>query len=159
MVKSVGLALCVMSLAMGLKAEQIEISSKSFYANESELKSEFIGNVVVKRANDELSADKTVIYFNKKREPLKYEAIGSAKFTATLKGKKYAGGAKKLIYDANKQIYTLLGDAHLKELDGDKNVYGERIVINQKDGTYNVESSNQKQPVRFIFNVKDRGEN
>nr|WP_260173429.1 lipopolysaccharide transport periplasmic protein LptA [Campylobacter sp. 19-13652] len=139
-----------------LKAEQIEISSKSFYANEAQLKSEFNGDVLVKRANDELRANKAIVYFDKKRQPLRYEAIGNAKFKAILKGKRYSGSGDKLVYDAINETYTIIGNGHLKELDGDKNVYGQKIVINQKNGTYNVEGGDTTQPVRFIFNVQDK---
>lgn len=138
------------------KAEQIEISSKSFYANEAELKSEFIGDVLVKRGEDELSANKAIVYFDKKRQPLRYEAIGDAKFKALLKGKKYSGSGDKLVYDALNETYTIIGNGHLKELDSDKNVYGQKIVVNQKNGTYNVQGGNSSEPVRFIFNVQDK---
>lgn len=155
-----GLALKIIAGLFGvclfLQAEQIEISSKSFYASESELKSEFIGDVLVKRGEDELSANKAIVYFDKNREPLRYEALGSAKFKAFLKGKRYSGSGDKLIYDVLRQTYTIIGNAHLKELDGDKNVYGQKILVNQKNGTYNVEGGDEKQPVRFIFNVQDK---
>lgn len=136
-------------------AQQIEISSKQFYANENELKSEFYGNVVVKSGSDELRSDKAIVFFSKKREPLRYEAIGNAKFKASIKDKKYSGSGDKLIYDVDKQTYIIVGNAHLKEDESQKNVYGDKITIDQKNGTYSVGSSEAK-PVRFIFNIEDK---
>ena len=96
-------------------ALQIEISSKQFYANENELKSEFYGDVVVKSGTDELRSDRAVVFFSKKREPIRYEAIGNAKFKASIKEKKYSGSGDKLVYDVAKQTYIITGNAHLKE--------------------------------------------
>lgn len=151
MVRAVVFAL---ALVAGVFASQIEISSNSFYANENERIGEFTGNVRVRRGSDELMADKAVVYFNASRQPLKYIASGNASFRANIKGKRYSGSGNELIYDAKAGTYTIVGKAHIREIDSDKNVYGERIVIDQKSGTYSVGSGENK-PVRFIFNVKD----
>lgn len=136
-------------------AEQVEIKADNFYANENELKSEFDGNVVVKRNNDELIANKAIVYFDKQRKPLKYVAIGNVKFKAIVDTRHYEGSGEKLVYDVKANTYTVDGKAHLKEHQSNKNVYGQKITINQKDGTYNV-SGGSNTPVRFTFNIEEK---
>jgi lipopolysaccharide transport periplasmic protein lptA len=43
----------------------------------------------------------------------------------------------------------------LHEIETDKKVYGEKIMVNQNSGTYNV-NSGKKEPVKFIFQVEDK---
>ena len=63
-----------------LNAEQVEITSNDFFADENKQTSEFIGNVNIKKGSfDELKADKVVVYFDKKRQPIKYVATGNAR--------------------------------------------------------------------------------
>ena len=60
-----------------------------------------------------------------------------------------------LIYEPKTQIYTLKGNAFLHEIDSDKKVFGDEIIVDQLNGIYNVKSKN-KEPVKFIFQVDEK---
>ncbi|MCD8213027.1 MAG: lipopolysaccharide transport periplasmic protein LptA [Campylobacter sp.] len=141
---------------MALYAEQVEITSNDFFADENKQISEFNGNVHVKKgAYDELLANKVVVHFDAKRQPVKYVATGNARAKIAMKDKHYDGKGDTLTYEPAKQTYTVTGNGHLHEVESDKNVYGEKIVINQSNGTYNV-NSDDKKPVKFIFQIEDK---
>ncbi|AQW86458.1 putative lipooligosaccharide transport system, periplasmic component (LptA family) [Campylobacter pinnipediorum subsp. caledonicus] len=138
-----------------LKAQQIEITSDSFFADEKKQISEFFGNVKIKKGNyDELKAEKVVVNFNNARQPIKYTATNNVYFKVMIHDKTYEGNGNLLTYEPQQEIYTIAGKAHLREIQTDKNVYGQQIIVNQKTGVYNVVSSEQ-QPVKFIFQVKE----
>lgn len=147
------LAFVLLNLA---HAEQVEITSDNFFADEGKQISEFTGNVHIKKgAYDELHANKVIVHFDTKRQPTKYIATGNAKFKVMMKEKHYDGKGDTLTYEPAKQLYTVSGNGHLHEVETDKNVYGERIVVDQIAGTYNV-NSGEKKPVKFIFQIEDK---
>ena len=137
--KKIALAL-IFGLNLGLFAEQVEITSDSFFADEGKQISNFTGNVRIKKgAYDELNADKVVVHFDAKRQPLKYVATGNANFKVALKDKHYDGKGDVLTYEPKSATYTITG----------------KIVVNQNEGTYSV-NSGEKKPVKFIFQVEDK---
>ncbi len=137
------------------KTENVEITSKNFEANEAKMISNFSGNVVVTKGYDAIHANKLTIYFDKKKNPIKYIATGNTKFKLMLNKKHYAGYANKIIYNPIKEIYHFIGNVFLQDVDSDKKIYGEDIKIDQKNGKYSVNSDGRK-PVKFIFKVKDK---
>ncbi len=136
------------------KTQNVEITSKSFEADELKQVSKFIGNVKVIKEYDVITSDKLIVNFDKKKNPIKYIAMGNAKFKLILNKKHYAGKANKIIYDPIKKIYHFIGNAFLQDLDSSKKIYGDNISIDQLNGKYNVKSDGNK-PVKFIFKVKD----
>lgn len=137
-------------------ANQVEVSADSFYADEKVGLGELVGNVTIKKGkSDTLSANRVKIYFDKNRKPQKYEAVNEAKFSILLDGKKYNGSGDLLTYEPKGQIYTLKGSAFLHEIDSDKKIFGDEIIVDQLKGIYNVKSKDKK-PVKFIFQVEDR---
>ena len=139
-----------------LNAEQVEITSNDFFADENKQISEFVGNVNIKKGSyDELKANKVVVHFDKKRQPVKYVATGNPRAKIFMKDKHYDGKGDTLTYEPAKQTYTVTGNGYLHEVETDKNVYGDGIVVNQKDGTYSV-NSDEKKPVKFIFQIEDK---
>ncbi|MCR4941647.1 MAG: lipopolysaccharide transport periplasmic protein LptA [Campylobacter sp.] len=154
--RKIGLILCL-AFAFA-NAEQVEIQADSFFADENKQISEFIGNVNIKKGEyDNLTANKVTVHFDKKRQPTKYVATGNAKFKIFMKEKHYDGSGGVLTYEPATQIYTLTQNGHLHEIDTDKHVYGDKIVVNQAKGLYNVNSDPNK-PVKFIFQVEDKQE-
>lgn len=134
-----------------LNAEQIEINANSFEADENALTGDLDGNVIIKNgAYDTLWANHAKVFFDKQKKPLKYVATGNTHFKVLLKDKKYNGSGAELTYEPNGEIYTLSGSAFLHEEETDKKLYGAKIVINKKKGTYSVYSDKQK-PVKFTF--------
>ncbi|AGZ82023.1 LPS ABC transporter substrate-binding protein LptA [Campylobacter fetus] len=152
--RKVVLILCFFTI--GLNAEQVEVTADNFFADEKSLTSDLKGNVIIKKGSyDTLTSNSVKIYFDAKRQPIKYVATGNAKFKAVLNKKNYNGSGDILIYEPLKKTYTLSGDAYLHEEQTDKKVYGDEIVVNQGNGTYKV-SSKDKKPVKLIFQVEDK---
>jgi lipopolysaccharide export system protein LptA len=144
-----------LSLVTFLSAETVEIIADKFFADEKKQISEFIGHVVVTKSKDKLVADKVVIIFDKKRQPLKYTASGNAKIDMTMNDKVYFGSADTMIYDPLKNQYTLIKNAFLHEKITNKKVYGDKIFVDQISGRYEVQSDGKK-PVKFIFKVDEK---
>lgn len=139
-----------------VSANQVEVSADSFYADEKAGLGELVGNVLIKKGkSDTLTANRVKIYFDKNRKPQKYEAISDAKFSILLDGKKYNGSGDLLTYEPKGQIYTLKGSAFLHEVDSDKKIFGDEIIVDQLKGVYSVKSKDKK-PVKFIFQVEDK---
>lgn len=136
-------------------ATNIEVTADKFTADENKLTGKFIGNVKVKKEDGKLLANEIQIWFNKKRQPIKYEAKGKPNFTIKINEKTYFGKGKTLIFEPNESKYSILGEAFLHEIDTDKKVYGENIIINQEKGSYKVDGE-AKKPVKFIFKLDDK---
>lgn len=138
-----------------LSAEEVQVVADKFFADEKQQITVFSGNVVVTKGQDKLVANKVIIDFDKKKQPLKYTAIGNAQINMVLNDKNYFGKASTMIYDPIKSQYTLLDKAFLHEKVTDKKVYGDRIWVDQISGRYEVDSSGSK-PVKFIFKVEEK---
>lgn len=138
-----------------LFAQEVNILAEKFSANELSLKAQFDKNVTVTKGDDVLKTDKLLILFNKKKEPVKYEATGNASIRVFLKGKEYFGRGDLLIYEPQLDTYTINGNAFLEDRTTKKKIYGDSIKIDQKKGEYNVGGKENK-PVKFTFEVKDK---
>lgn len=149
------LLLTLLVAATLLNAEKVEVVADKFFADENKQITVFSGNVIVTKSKDKLVANKVVINFDKKRQPLKYTASGNAKIDMSMNDKKYFGSAETMIYDPIKNQYTLLKKAFLHEKITDKKVYGDRIWVDQTTGRYEVDSDGGK-PVKFIFEVEEK---
>jgi len=142
-------------LASFLFAAEVEITSNKFFADEKAQRAEFTGNVVIVKQKDILKADKVLVDFNNKNEPIKYTAIGNVNADLTINEKRYKAKGTNFIYDPNKSIYSLWGDAFIHELDSDKKIYGEKIDVDQLTGTYRVDGKGNT-PVKVIFKVEEK---
>lgn len=135
-------------------AENVEVTAEKFFADEKKKVSIFEGKVNVKKGSDTLNAQKVVIEFDDKKQPLRYIATGDAKVNMKMSGKKYYGEAEKMTYEPTKNLYTLEKKAFLHELETDKKVYGDYIRADQNSGQYEVDGKG-KAPVKFIFKLED----
>ncbi len=136
-------------------ATEVKIVSQKFTASEVSSRAKFSGNVVVTKQKDVLKSDELIVFFNKKRKPTKYEAVGKASANVFLRGKEYFAKGKKLIYEPKSGTYTIKGNAVFIDKTTNKKVYGEIIRVNQKDGKYEVDGKNNE-PVKFIFEIDDK---
>ena len=73
------LIITMLSLVAVLNAETVEVVADKFFADEVKQVTEFTGHVIVTKAKDKLVANKVVINFDEKRQPLKYIATGNVK--------------------------------------------------------------------------------
>lgn len=149
------LLLTMVASVLLLNAASVEVVADKFFADEKLKITVFTGNVTVTKESDKLVANKVVIDFDDKKQPLKYTATGSAKINMTIEDKKYFASSDTMIYDPIKSQYTLIKNAFLHEIITDKKVYGDRIWVDQLTGRYEVDSDGKK-PVKFIFQVEEK---
>ncbi|WP_281951067.1 lipopolysaccharide transport periplasmic protein LptA [Nitrosophilus kaiyonis] len=149
------IALLMILFLMSALAEDIEITSKNFEADEKKLISIFTKDVHIKKGKDKIDAQKVIVYFDKKRKPVKYEAIKNVKFFIVLDNNKtYEGKAQKIIYLPNSKEYIFEKDVFIVQMPDQRKIYGEKIVVNKSSGKAKVEGSETK-PVKFIFKVEE----
>lgn len=155
MVKTMKFFILLTCLVLGAKAKQIEVEALKFYSDENSGKSILSGNVVIKQNQDILNSEEVVIFTDKNRKPIRYEASKNAHFSIVLKGKSYKGSGDKFIYNTIEDVYTIEGNAFIHEIQSDKKLYGDKIIVDRKNNIYRVESNKQK-PARFVFDMEEK---
>jgi lipopolysaccharide export system protein LptA len=133
---------------------EVKLTSDRAVADEANLKISFIGNVVITKEEDKLKADTVTVIFNKQQDPLKYEAAGNISIDIVMNKKRYHANGDNLLYDVLLNRYTLTKNAFLEEVDTNRKIYGDTIVVDQNNGTYTVDGS--AEPVKFIFQIDDK---
>jgi len=142
-----------------LNSEELKIISNSFEGNEKTGISIFFGNVHISKGVDEMNASKVTIYTDEDRAPYKYIAEGDVSFFITAEnGSTYEGNARRAVFLPNKGEYRFSKEVHLKQLNERKQIDGDEVIVNIKDGTATAKGA-EKEPVIMIFNLKDRKEN
>lgn len=142
-------------LPIFLFAENIEITSKNFEADEKKLISIFTGSVHIKKGKDKINSQKLIIYFDKNKKPIKYEAINSVTFKITLDNNKtYEGKAQKIIYIPKKLRYIFQKDVYILQKPDMRKIYGEKVIVDRRTGQANVQG-NENKPVKFIFKIDE----
>jgi lipopolysaccharide export system protein LptA len=136
-------------------SKNVEITALKFESYEAKQYSKFIGNVVVTKSKDVIKSEALDVYFDKKKNPIRYEAVGNVRFTVHSKTSKYNGKAKKLIYYPNKKEFHLIKKAYVEDIKGDKKVSGDKILFNEVSGDIKVLSSSKNAPVKFSFTVNE----
>ncbi|XPV69942.1 MAG: LptA/OstA family protein [Halarcobacter sp.] len=141
--------------------EKLVIDANSFEADDKRGISVFTGNVKLKMGNDRLNANKLEIYVDtksksKSKTPTKYIATGAVDFEIHSKGKIFIGNGNRVIYNPSKQEYTVIGKGYIKEKVEQREIYADKIFINQLTGSARVSGSEDK-PVRFILNIDNSG--
>jgi len=134
-------------------AEKVEITSDSMNAENMKKEVHFIGNVMIKQANNWLHGNKVIVYFDENNETNKYEAIGSVTFEFKKEKSFYKGSANKVTYFPAKSQYILLGHAVIDDQINKRHVNGDEIVFDMLTGNANVKGS-RKKPVKFIFDME-----
>ncbi|WP_258239444.1 LptA/OstA family protein [Arcobacter sp. LA11] len=153
----IGFLICVTSIFAD--TQKLIIDASNFETNDAKGLSIFTGDVKLKMAKDKLNSDKLEIYVKpqtkgKAKKPLKYIATGNVDFEIVSNEKHYKGKGNKVIYNPDKQEYTVIGNGYLKEVTEDRELFGEKIFINQLTGSAKV-SGSKKKPVRFILNIEN----
>jgi len=153
----IGFLICVTSIFAD--TQKLIIDASNFETNDAKGLSIFTGNVKLTMAKDKLSSDKLEIYIEPKtkgkaKKPLKYIATGNVSFQIISNKKHYKGKGNKVVYNPKKQEYIVTGNGYLKEVTEDRELYGEKIFINQLTGSAKV-SGSKKKPVRFILNIEN----
>ncbi|MDR2790588.1 MAG: lipopolysaccharide transport periplasmic protein LptA [Campylobacteraceae bacterium] len=143
-----------LTVAASVFAVEVELTTDKIIVDEINLKSMFIGNVVIVKGADRLTADTAAVYFNKRQEPMRYEANGNVSAEIAINGKRYHASGENLLYDAAQNIYALSKNAFLEEIDTGRKIYGDMISVDQNNGAYTVDGS--LEPAKFIFQIDDK---
>jgi len=132
----------------------LHITSKKFFYNSNELKSVFVGDVNATKGEDNIIADKMIIYLNKHKKPIKYIAEGNVKFFLILdNNESLRGKCSKLIYNFLNENIILEGNVFVRKIETNESVSGDKIKINRK--TKDIEVIGNKKPVNIILKVDE----
>ncbi len=141
-----------------LSAAELKIISESFEGNEKKGVTIFSGNVKISLESDEMNASVVTVFTDKDHVPYKYIAKGDVSFfISTKSGARYKGSAQKAIFMPEKSIYEFYKDVRLRQIDEQKLISGDEVVVNIKDGTARAKGA-EKEPVVMILHIKDRNE-
>ncbi|NWF66249.1 MAG: lipopolysaccharide transport periplasmic protein LptA [Campylobacterales bacterium] len=139
-----------------LYAQSVEITANNFEADDKKKESKFSGNVEINRTNSYIKTSTLKIFFNDKKKPIKYEAIGDCKFEIeTNDKKKYKGVSDKLIYLPFEKRYEFLGNSYLEEVQDGKKLFATEIILDEISGNAIVKGDDKK-PLKFIFNLEEK---
>ena len=152
--------LTILSLcALSLFAEQVKIVAESFDGNEKKGVTVFKGNVVITKGKDELKASKVTVHTTTERNPYKYEAEGNVSFFIDMPDNNmtYKGDAGKVVYFPLKQEYQFFTNVHLYQVDTNRKIFGEKIILNAKDANAKAVGK-EKTPVIMYFDIEEKKE-
>jgi len=140
-------------LTTSLLAQDLQIKSKTFHADEKSGISVFEGDVNIIKASDELNASKVTVYTDDKNQPTKFIAEGKASFTIlTEEGSLYKGKAHKVVYLPNEKEYRFFKNVHLKQINEKKEIIGDEVILKTIDGKAYAKGDKEK-PVIMIFKM------
>ena len=147
--------LSILFLVSNLSSSELEIKANAFDADQNSGISVFRGNVKIKKSNDELNASKVTVYTNKKKEPIKFVAVGDVSFSIQTKEKVvYKGVSGKAIYIPATKEYHFFKDVHLRQIGDKKEIIGDEVLLNTIEGKAYAKGVDSE-PVIMIFNIAD----
>ena len=133
----------------------MQITSQHFVGDQKKLVSKFIGNVVVTRLKDRLTAEEVDIYFDKNKRPQKIVSIGNVHFLLYDKNNKYyKGQSDKVIYFPKKKYYVFEGHVHITQYPDNKQIFGQKMRLNLVQSHVEVEGARTK-PLKMVFDIKE----
>lgn len=111
------------------------------------------GNVDIKKGSDRLFADKVIVYTDKARKPLKYEAIGNVRFSIiTTDKRELKGKSNRLVYQVKQNEYRLYDNAFVEEIGKPNVLKGDEIVLSGSGDYANIVGK-KKAPARVTFTL------
>ncbi len=137
-----------------LFAKEVKITAQKFEADEKKMVSIFSGNVHLQRDLDEINASILTITFDKEGKPISYEASGDLHFAISADDQFFIGSADYMIYKPKDKEYKIVGNAFIHEINTNKKLYGEKIIIDRKSGKSKILGTSTK-PVKFIFSIQE----
>ena len=135
-------------------ASNMQILAKKFEYNKQKGVSKFSGDVNVTKQKDNILSQILYVYTNKDKKLKKMVAIKNVKFIIHDKNATYKGKSNKLTYIAPKEIFIFEGKVHITKLPENQQLFGEKVIIDKKNGTANVDGKENK-PLKFIIKVND----
>lgn len=137
-------------------AEQLRIVADVFRGSEKNNRSIFEGNVHIRKGVDELNASRVEVILDADRQPVKYTAEGDVSFfLRTDDNSTYRGSAQKVVFQPTEQEYRFYKDVRLMQINEHKQINGDEVVVNIKNGTATAKGG-EKKPVIMIFDLPDQ---
>jgi len=140
-------------ITMMLLSQKLEVKADKFTAKNSEKKINFSGHAHVSQGSTRIDANRIIIHFNDDNSTKSYEAVGNVRFRLQKKSIFYEGRCKTLKYIPKENIFLLIGSIKLYDKKRNRNITGENIKINSKNGTFVIKGKKSKQ-AKLIFNIK-----
>jgi len=141
-----------------LQAQELQIKAATFNADQKTGISVFEGDVNIIKDSDELNASKVTVYLNQERKPTKFVAEKDVSFfIKTQDGALYSGKAQKVIYLPLKKEYRFYKQVKLKQLDENKEIIGEEVVLESIEGKAYAKGG-EKEPIIMIFDLNETQE-
>ncbi|MEA3491506.1 MAG: LptA/OstA family protein [Campylobacterota bacterium] len=138
-----------------LYGEKVEVTSKNFYAKDSEKQAHFIDDVLVKQEKSWIHSDELIVYFDDNNETIQYDAIGKATFEIFRDESHYKGKAHKVTFYPKTSEYLFAGNAIINDIIKDRHIKGNIIEINTITGEASVKGDNKK-PIKFTFDTEKK---
>jgi lipopolysaccharide export system protein LptA len=136
-------------------AAQMRIKSQKFFYDSKTLQSVFTGEVNATKGKDNILSDKMIVFFDKNKKPIKFEAIGDVRFFFVMdKNSTYRGRCDRLIYYIKNGNIVLIGNAFIKRLETNESISGEKIKMNKFTKDINVMGG--EKPVNIIIKVNGK---
>ena len=132
----------------------MQILSKTFEYNQKQNLSKFIGDVNVTKEKDNILCDKLFVYSTKDKKLDTLVALNNVRFIINDKNATYKGTSNKLTYIAPKELFIFEGKVHITKIQDNQQLFGDKVIINKKNGTANVIGKKNK-PLKFIIKVND----
>jgi len=145
----------ILFYSLNISADVVDIKADHFYANDISKEAFFEGHTQIKQDNNEFNASKIKVFFNKRKQAIKYEATGNVKFNLVEKKIHYKGQAQKVIYTPGSSHYFFYGDVVLQDLTNNRVIKAETISLDLKTGLADIKGK-KKKPVHFRFEIEDR---
>lgn len=143
---------------ISLVAEEMQIKTDVFKADQVKGVSTFQGHVTIKKSKDRVHAVKVTIYTNKQNKPTKFIADGNVSFQIETEQKdSYKGKANRVVFIPQKKEYHFYGNVHLQQLNKRKEIKGDQVILNINDGKAYAKGL-EKEPVIMTFDIPKKKE-
>ncbi len=143
----------VIIVTVTLLSSKLEIGADKFTAKDSQKQISFVGHANISQNGTSIKADKIVVYFRDDNSTKSYRATGNVRFNIKNSKINYSGQCNSIEYIPNKKSYTLSGSVKLKDRIKNRSIFGEKIKINTKNGSFTIKGKKSKQ-AKLIFNIK-----
>lgn len=141
-----------------LYGDELKIQANFFNTDQKSGLSTFQGEVRFIKGADELNASLVTVRMDQNNDPIEFVADGNVSFVVTTQeGSKYTGQAQKAIYYPKTKEYHFFKNVHLMQLDDNKEIVGDEIVLKSIEGTAYAKGA-EKEPVIMIFDLKNKEE-
>ena len=147
--------LIIATLVTSIFASNLEVSADSFYHKDGDNKAVFSGHVVAKEEGNLIKANKITVFLDENSEAKEYIATGNVYFELKAPKRFIKGKCAKIRYIPVEDKYYLNGNVVVEDVLNKRKVYGDEIIIDNKNGASYAKSSSKK-PVKFIFKVKSK---